>query len=149
VAMDLYFADWSLVSRMDASLVGATASRRRVPDRTPILVDDAMRPVEPCCTFLRRYCQNLRQHTVVAYARDALELGRFLEARGVGVLDVSESDLVAYRADRFASGLVKVSSPSAPTGSCPVCLLPPLKTCEKGNALLTELTGPTAWRDAA
>ena len=29
------------------------------------------------------------------------------------------------------------------------CLLPPRQVCGKGNAPLTELTGPTAWRDAA
>jgi hypothetical protein len=29
------------------------------------------------------------------------------------------------------------------------CLLPPLQTCDKGNAPLTELTGPAAWRGAA
>jgi hypothetical protein len=29
------------------------------------------------------------------------------------------------------------------------CLLPPRQICAKGNAPLTELTGPTAWRDAA
>lgn len=30
-----------------------------------------------------------------------------------------------------------------------VCLLPPLKTCYKGNAPLTELIGDTVWRNAA
>ncbi len=29
------------------------------------------------------------------------------------------------------------------------CTLPPRQACDKGNALLTELTGTTAWRDAA
>ena len=105
--VDLYFADWSLVSRPDGlKAVGSDAiSTPRVPDGTPVLVDDSMRPVEPWCTFLRLYSQNLRRNSVVAYARDALEFGRFLETRGVGVLDVSESDLVAYRANRFASGV--------------------------------------------
>ena len=105
--VDLYFADWSLVSRPDRlKAVGSDAiSTPRVPDGTPVLVDDSMRPVEPWCTFLRLYSQNLRRNSVVSYARDALEFGRFLETRDVGVLDVSESDLVAYRADRFASGV--------------------------------------------
>jgi site-specific recombinase XerD len=107
MAVDLYFADWSLVSRLDYSnaVDDQAAATRRVPDGTPVLVDDSMRPVEPWCTFLRLYSQNLRRNTVVAYARDALEFGRFIQARGVGVLDVSESDLVAYRADRFAAGV--------------------------------------------
>jgi site-specific recombinase XerD len=54
---------------------------------------------------LRLYCQNLRRHSIHAYARDALEFGRFLEARGVGVLDVSEPDLVAYRTVRLDAGI--------------------------------------------
>jgi len=29
------------------------------------------------------------------------------------------------------------------------CLLPPRQVCGKGNALLTELTGPTVWRGVA
>lgn len=76
--VDLYFADWSLVSRPDGlKAVGSDAiSTPRVPDGTPVLVDDSMRPVEPWCTFLRLYSQNLRRNSVVAYARDALEFGR-------------------------------------------------------------------------
>jgi Phage integrase, N-terminal SAM-like domain len=104
--LDLYFTDWALVPRFDLSLLPDTsASARRVPSGTPVLVDDAMRPVEPWCTFLRLYCQNLSRHSIHAYARDALEFGRFLAARGVGVLDVSEADLVAYRTERLDSGI--------------------------------------------
>lgn len=76
-----------------------------MPDGTPILVDEAMRPVEPWCTFLRLYRVDLSSNSIAAYARDALEFARFLESRGIGVLDVTEQDIVGYRAARLEAGI--------------------------------------------
>lgn len=102
--MQLYFAEWTAVARsgypMDIDMAD-----RRIASGTPVLVDDAMRPVEPWCTFLRLYCQNLRPRSVDAYARDALEFGQFLDSRGLGVLDVCERDLVAFRKHRLSEGV--------------------------------------------
>ena len=106
--MQLYFADWTAVGQSDYQ-IDVGPSDRRVADGTPVLVDDAMRPMEPWCTFLRLYCQNLRKNSVHAYARDALEFGQFLATRGTGVLNVSEPDLVAFRKYRLANGVSRRS----------------------------------------
>lgn len=106
--MQLYFADWTAVEQSDYQ-IDVGHSDRRLASGTPILVDDAMRPMEPWCTFLRLYSQNLRKNSIHAYARDALEFGQFLDTRGIGVLDVSEPDLVAFRKFRLASGVSRRS----------------------------------------
>jgi site-specific recombinase XerD len=102
--MELYYADWNLVRKDDHNALGADCDPI-VPSGTPVIVDDSMRPMEPWCTFLRLYSQNLRTNSVYAYARDALAFGRFLDARGVGVLDVCERDLVAFRKQRLGEGV--------------------------------------------
>lgn len=102
--MQLYFADWAAVEQSEYE-IDIGPSERRLASGTPVLVDDGMRPMEPWGTFLRLYCQNLRTNSVQAYARDALEFGQFLSTRGIGVLDVSESDLVAFRRFRLANGV--------------------------------------------
>ena len=102
--MRLYFADWAAVEQSDYR-TNVDLADRRLASGTPVLVDDAMRPMEPWCTFLRRYCQNLRENSIHAYARDALEFGQFLDTRGIGVLSVSERDLVAFRKYRLANGV--------------------------------------------
>lgn len=102
--MELYYADWNLVREGEDDRLD-TGGPPIVQDGTPIIVDDSMRPMEPWCTFLRLYCQNLRKNSIYAYARDALEFGRFLDARGVGVLDVSERDLAAFRRHRLSEGV--------------------------------------------
>ena len=102
--MELYYAVWDLAAKdhCDGLDLGNLAI---VQDGTPIIVDGEMRPLEPWCTFLRLYSQNLRPNSVHAYARDALEFGRFLDARGVAVLDVCEHDLVAFRECRRNDGV--------------------------------------------
>ena len=102
--LDLYFADWSLVPMEDRGLVPDDRSIR-VVSGTPIVVDEAMRVAEPWCTFLRLYSENISKRSVQAYARDAVRFARFLESRGVDVLAARQSDLVAYRRERMASGL--------------------------------------------
>lgn len=103
-AVELYYADWSLV-REGGDHDLDSGDSPIVEDGTPIIVDDEMRPLEPWCTFLRLYSQNLRTNSVYAYARDALKFGQFLESRGVGVLDVCGQDLVAFRKHRRSEGV--------------------------------------------
>ena len=101
--MDLYFADWSLVSRPDRlKAVGSDAiSTPRVPDGTPVLVDNSMRPVEPWCTFLgctrKIYVGTLLSPTPATRSNSAASR----DERRWGARCLGESDLVAYRADRF------------------------------------------------
>ncbi|WP_240483298.1 MULTISPECIES: site-specific integrase [unclassified Mycobacteroides] len=102
--MELYYADWNLVPEEETGALDSSDSPI-IQDGMPIIVDDGMRPMEPWCTFLRLYSQNLRTNSVYAYARDALAFGRFLDARGVGVLDVCERDLVAFRQHRRSEGV--------------------------------------------
>jgi site-specific recombinase XerD len=106
--LQLYFADWTAVEQC-AYQIDVEPADRRLASGTPVLVDDAMRPMEPWCTFLRLYCQNLRKNSIHAYARDALEFGKFLDTRGIGVLDVAEADLVAFRDYRLANGVSRRS----------------------------------------
>lgn len=56
--MELYFADWSAVEVLDSTLLDPDEARC-VNDGTPIIVDDQMRPIEPLCTFLRLYSENI------------------------------------------------------------------------------------------
>ena len=102
--MELYYADWNLV-RKDGYDAFDADHAPILQSGTPIIVDDNMRPIEPWCTFLRLYSQNIATNSVYAYARDALEFGRFLDTRGVGVLDVCERDLVAFRQHRRSEGV--------------------------------------------
>lgn len=102
--MELYYADWNLVREGGYDALDADC-HPIVESGTPVIVDDGMRPMEPWCTFLRLYSENLRTNSVYAYARDALAFGRFLDARGVGVLDVCERDLVAFRKHRLGGGV--------------------------------------------
>jgi len=100
----LYFADWSLVPDADRPRVLGD-DPTRVSDGTPVVVDDAMRPVEPWCTFLRLYSENISRKSAEAYALDAARFARFLDERDLDVLDVRQSDLVAYRKHRLGTGL--------------------------------------------
>ncbi len=102
--MELYYADWNLARGSDDDVLDAD-SAPIVQDGTPIIVDSNMRPIEPWCTFLRLYSQNLRKNSIKAYARDALQFAEFLESRSVGVVDVCERDLVAFRQHRRSRGV--------------------------------------------
>ena len=58
--------------------------RRRVPTGTPILLDEAMRPVEPLSSWFRVIGQRgLDVKTMRAYAYTVLMLLNFLTARGL------------------------------------------------------------------
>ncbi|CAL9278929.1 hypothetical protein SUDANB180_07529 [Streptomyces sp. enrichment culture] len=86
--MHLFFTD-----RRNALRVGSIAGlgrvdleelfeRRRVPDGTPILLDEAMRPVEPVSSWFRALAmQRLDPKSMKAYAYTALMLLNFLLAR--------------------------------------------------------------------
>ena len=102
--MELYFADWSSVSTLDRA-VAEFQNGPAISDGTPIIVDDEMRPVEPLCTFLRLYSENIERNSAQAYARDALRFGRFLEANGADALTATRAEIVAYRKQRLDSGL--------------------------------------------
>ena len=101
---DLYFTNWSLVPECDRNEF-LSEGAMRVADDTPVIVNDEMRPVEPWCTFLRLYSENISKNSAQAYALDAVRFARFLEERGVDVVDVRQSDLVAFRRQRLSSGL--------------------------------------------
>lgn len=102
--MELYFADWSAVEVLDSTLLDPDEARC-VNDGTPIIVDDQMRPIEPLCTFLRLYSENIERNSAKAYALDALRFCRFLESNGLDVLTATRADIVAYRKQRLDSGL--------------------------------------------
>ena len=102
--MELYFANWSAVEVLDSTLLDPDEARC-VNDGTPIIVDDQMRPIEPLCTFLRLYSENIERNSAHAYALDALRFCRFLESNGLDILTATRADIVAYRKHRLASGL--------------------------------------------
>ena len=76
--------------------------------------------------------------TVAATAEAEFLKHKKIGAHGVEIAispaDILDTTQLSQRTDRVL-----------PNG---VCLLPPLKSCDKGNAPLTELTGRAAWRVA-
>lgn len=105
MSVELHFANWAAIDDEPTYGNPDPTRRRRIKDGTPILVDDHMRPMEPWCTFLRLYSQNLSKNTVRAYSRDAVTFARFLNERGVNVLNAVEGDISAYCDDRLSSGI--------------------------------------------
>lgn len=103
--MELYFAKWAAIGDGPMSLDPELTPRRRIKDGTPILVDDQMRPMEPWCTFLRLYSQNLSRNTVRSYSRDAVTFAKFLDDRGVTILETVESEIAAFCDDRLSRGI--------------------------------------------
>lgn len=106
--MDLYFADWQGAEKLGMADIDLPRVRE-VPDRTPIIVDSGMRPVEPLCTFLRMYSETVSQNSIYAYAIDTIRFTRFLHENNTDVLAASRADLLRYRKERLASGLSKRS----------------------------------------
>ncbi|WP_260761921.1 site-specific integrase [Mycobacterium sp. SMC-4] len=102
--MDLYFADWQGVERLGLAAIELPRTRT-VANGTPVIVDSAMRPVEPLCTFLRLYSENISHNSAYAYALDTLRFTRFLAKNNTDVLTADRADLLAYRKHRLASGL--------------------------------------------
>ncbi|MGW4983491.1 site-specific integrase [Streptomyces mirabilis] len=72
--------------------------RRRVPTGTPILLDEAMRPVEPLSSWFRVIGQRgLDVKTMRAYAYTVLMLLNFLTARGLDLRLTTENDVLEFR----------------------------------------------------
>ncbi|MFF7356915.1 hypothetical protein ACFZA1_30350 [Streptomyces filipinensis] len=77
--MLLFFADrrkvWKVesVAGLDPGQLTLLFERYRVPARTPVLLDDAMRPVEPLCSWFRRLAMDrLDPKTMKGYAHTVL-----------------------------------------------------------------------------
>ncbi|MGW7048854.1 hypothetical protein ACWGDT_40595 [Streptomyces avermitilis] len=106
--MDLFFVSRTRVLDRPALFgdVGAEALRRldyrALPDRLPVIVDTAMRPMEPACSWFRHraYLGRDPEDTLRHYAYIVLRLMEFLAERGRDLSTAVESDLVAYRRSR-------------------------------------------------
>ncbi|GAA2530904.1 hypothetical protein [Winogradskya humida] len=81
--------------------VRSTLDYRSLPDGMPILVDEAMQPVEPVSGWFRVLAYDGKQATTLrVYAYIVRRLIAFLDGRGADLLSATESDLVAYRRSR-------------------------------------------------
>jgi hypothetical protein len=89
---------WPGLERFDA---GTALDQRSLPDGMPILLDDAMQPVEPASGWFRALAYDSKQEkTLRAYAYIVRRLIEFLSGRGAGLLSATEGDLVADRRSR-------------------------------------------------
>ncbi|MFD7982151.1 tyrosine-type recombinase/integrase [Kitasatospora indigofera] len=101
--MELFFVDRRLVSSLDRvpgiepAAVQALLERRPIRDGTAILLDGAMRPVEPISTWLEWLGARTKASTSKAYAQIVFRLMDFLAGREVDLLSASERDLLEYR----------------------------------------------------
>lgn len=101
----LWFTDWAAVpaESLPASL-GADVSRR-TRQGVPVLLDEQMRLADPWNRFLRQYSLSVGPKSIRAYAYDVARFATFLEDRGIRVHDVTQDDIVAYRAQRQDRGI--------------------------------------------
>ncbi|MFJ5850446.1 MULTISPECIES: site-specific integrase [unclassified Streptomyces] len=102
--MRLYFANhravWRVgdVAGVDRSLLAGALERYRLPAGTPILLDDAMRPVEPVSSWFRSLALARRDaKSMRAYAYTVLMLLGFLLARGADLRSATEMDILQFR----------------------------------------------------
>jgi integrase len=114
--VELYYIDRRLVERWpveggpSAGAVAAMLERRVVPDGMPVVLDGAMRPVEPLCAWMRHLAQLGRDPaTMRAYAQITRRLAVFLEGRGTDLLSARDVDLVAFHTARTRSQGTSVS----------------------------------------
>jgi integrase len=83
---------------MEPAGVAALFERRLVPEGMPVLLDEAMRPVEPLSSWFRHLALAGRSpKTMRKYAYIALRLSDFLTQRGSDLLSATEEDLLEYR----------------------------------------------------
>lgn len=76
-------------------------SRRMVPDGTPVVLDDQMRPVEPLCSWLWDLGRDeLKAGTMRSYVGSVLRLQDFMDQRDGDLLTATEADLTDFRAWR-------------------------------------------------
>lgn len=84
-----------------AAEVSALFERRLALDGTPVLLDEAMRPVEPVSSWFRYLgLMGRSPKTLRKYAYIALRLSEFLAQGGTDVVSATETDLLEYRALR-------------------------------------------------
>ncbi|MBA8931814.1 hypothetical protein BC739_009073 [Kutzneria viridogrisea] len=102
--MELFFTDRSrvragtAVAGLEPDEVAGLFERRLVPDGMPILLDDAMRPVEPLSSWFRQLALAGRSpKTMRKYAYVGLRLQEFLAQRGLSFATATETDLLEYR----------------------------------------------------
>jgi integrase len=110
--VELFYVDRRRVERLPveveggptAAAVAAILERRVLPDGMPVVLDAAMRPIEPLCSWFRHLAHQRRDpKTMRAYAQIVRRLAVFLERRGVDLLSATEADLVAFHAARTES----------------------------------------------
>jgi integrase len=73
-----------------------------LPEGVPFFLDEEMRPFEPLCSYFFELAKFLKPTTMGEYARDLMDLTRFLAELDdpADLLSATEDDLVAYRLDR-------------------------------------------------
>ncbi|MER5358844.1 site-specific integrase [Streptomyces sp. NPDC002785] len=102
--MQLYFTNkrkvWKVgeVAGLPYAELAELFERRRLPAGTPVLLDGAMRPVEPLSTWFRSMAlDRMDAKTMRSYAYTLLTLLHFLMARGLDLLSVTETDIKEFR----------------------------------------------------
>lgn len=102
--MQLFYADtrkvWKAgeVAGLGYAELARLFERYRLPRGTPILLDDAMRPVEPLSTWFRSMAlDRMDAKTMKSYALTLLMLLHFLMARGSDLLSATEADIKQFR----------------------------------------------------
>ncbi|OAH13496.1 site-specific integrase [Streptomyces jeddahensis] len=102
--MQLFFTDrrkvWRVgtVAGIPSAELDELFGRRRLAAGTPILLDEAMRPVEPLSSWFRVLGQQgLDVKTMRAYAYSVLMLLQFLTARGLDLRLATEADVLDFR----------------------------------------------------
>ncbi|MER6085437.1 site-specific integrase [Streptomyces sp. NPDC001833] len=102
--MQLFFTDrrkvWRVgtVAGLGSAELGELFNRRPLPAGTPILLNEAMRPVEPMSSWFRVLAQQGRdEKTMRAYAYSVLMLLNFLTARGLDLRLATEADVLDFR----------------------------------------------------
>nr|WP_237331101.1 site-specific integrase [Streptomyces mexicanus] len=111
----LFFTDrrkvWKVgqVAGLDQGELTALLERRRVPDGMPVLLDEAIRPVEPLCSWFRRLAmERMAPKTMKAYAHTALMLLNFLHKWDQDLRSATEQDIRDFEAWRRADGRTTV-----------------------------------------
>ncbi|MFE2089828.1 tyrosine-type recombinase/integrase [Streptomyces sp. NPDC059460] len=102
--MQLYFANhravWRVgeVAGIDRDLLEDVLERHRLPEGTPVLLDDLMRPMEPLSSWFRALALGrTAPKTMRSYAYTALMLLGFLESRGLDLQSATEQDIFRFR----------------------------------------------------
>ncbi|MGW2800786.1 tyrosine-type recombinase/integrase [Streptomyces sp. NPDC001269] len=85
----------------------------KLPAGTPVLLDDAMRPIEPVSSWFRRLAwRRRRPKTMRSYAYTVVMLLGFLQARGLDLRSATESDILQFRQWRLDDADETVEDPS-------------------------------------